>query len=215
MNGTDDDMAFIVAARINADVGAGAYSATYTQMAVTVTQTGSTTSIFGTWSELYIGGSGITAVMNANGAGVWGHIEASGTSITFGGGASYHAGLVGTLLSTASATVIQAGSYLSGCHVDTNVATSGFSNSGVYAAFSCVTGAGKQAWEHGLYIDGAESVIGVASASAYEDGVKIVDGEAGDAGVSGKVGYDALAKFMIGGTTYYIALFDADSVTGE
>ena len=59
-------------------------------------------------------------------------------------------------------------------------------------------------------------VIGVTHAgSGVDNGVEIVDGEAGDTGASGKVGYDALMKVDIGGTTYYIALFDAGSVTGE
>jgi len=59
-------------------------------------------------------------------------------------------------------------------------------------------------------------VLGVAhSGSGVDNGVEIVDGEAGDAGSSGKVGYDALMKVDVGGTAYYIALFDAGSVTGE
>jgi len=59
-------------------------------------------------------------------------------------------------------------------------------------------------------------VIGVTHAgSGVHNGVEIVDGLAGDTGDEGKVGYDALMKVDIGGTAYYIALFDAGSVTGE
>ncbi|MFH1500117.1 MAG: hypothetical protein ABII82_20105, partial [Verrucomicrobiota bacterium] len=50
LNGTDDDMALIAAARINANI-AGAYSAGYNQLAITITQTGDI-SAFGSWNEL-------------------------------------------------------------------------------------------------------------------------------------------------------------------
>ena len=70
-------------------------------------------------------------------------------------------------------------------------------------------------WGFAIAIDGADNVFRFNTGTAYEDGVKVVDGEAGDAGVSAKVGYDALARCYIGSTAYYIALFDAGSVTGE
>lgn len=212
LDGNGDNMVSITAGRINAAVASGAYAASYNQLANTITQTNNV-SIFAGWDELYLTGG--TIVMPANAAARWANLEMSGTSITLSGGIGYHAALVGTVISSATALVIPSGGILAGCHVDSNVATSGFSNSGIFAAFSANTGSGKQNWEHALYINGADSVLAFASGSAYEDGVKITDGDAGDTGSAGKVGFDALMKCYIGATIYYIAMYDADSVTGE
>lgn len=70
-----------------------------------------------------------------------------------------------------------------------------------------VTNTGAGEWDY---------VLGVTHAgTGVHNGVEIIDGLAGDTGAEGKVGYDALMKIDIGGTAYYIALFDAGSVTGE
>ena len=80
-----------------------------------------------------------------------------------------------------------------------------------YAA--CATSTGN--WTYLLAADNVDNLLYVATGTAYECGVKVTDGAAGDTGSEGKVGFDALARIYIGSTAYYIALFDADSVTGE
>jgi len=70
-------------------------------------------------------------------------------------------------------------------------------------------------WTYWGAINNASNAFYIPAASAYEHGVKIVDGLAGDAGSEGTVGYDALMRCVIGATAYYIPMFDAASVTNE
>lgn len=84
-----------------------------------------------------------------------------------------------------------------------------------YAGVAGDNEAATRRWPVALHLSGCDAVIRAETASGYEDGMKIADGVAGDTGSEGTVGFDALMKCLIGGTAYYIALFDADSVTGE
>lgn len=211
LNGTDDDMVLISAGRINAAVASGAYAASYNQLAVTITQTNNV-SVFGSWSELYITGD---VSLASNGGAVWGNLEMAdaGGAITLPGGIGYHAALVGTVLGSDGVS-LTSGGILAGAHLDSNLNASATIN-GIFAAVSVNTGAGSKNWAHAMYINGADNVFGFGSGTAYEDGVKVTDGAAGDTGSEGTVGFDALARIYIGSTAYYIALFDAASVTGE
>ena len=210
LDGTDPDSVLQAGAQIVATLAAAScYSATYSQMAVTKTQN-IDVSAYGSWNELYVTGGTIVLTGSGNYAGCWGHLEISGTVTTPTDG--HMSGLMGSVITPATFTNE---GIIAGCYVDSKI-TTGLTNNGTTAHFAgvAIPGEGINP-EFGIYFNGCDAVIGVASGTAYEDGVKVADGEAGDEGVSGKVGFDALAKFYVGDVVYYIALFDADSVTGE
>ena len=210
LNGTDPDMVFQVAGRINAALGSGAYAAAYHQLACTAAQTGNV-SVFANWNELYF--TGTTALGTGNAGAVWGHIEIAGTFTGPASTSSYMGSVVGTLMSDA-ATVTNTG--IMGAFVADSVLTSGFTNNGKIAAFVAHVNAShptRANWPMALYVDGCDVVIGFGSGTDYEDGVKITSTVAGE--TSHDVNADGLLKLDVGGTAYYIPIFTAAKVTNE
>jgi hypothetical protein len=207
LDGTDPDMVFQVAGMIDGTLGAAAYAAAYTQLAITATQSANV-SAFASWNELYITGGTIDLSGSSNYAGCWGHVEIAGT-VTTPGGIGHVSGLWGTIVSPSTLTNA---AVLAGCVVTSDI-TTGLTNNGVMAGYACLTDSGKQSWEHALYIDGADTVIGVASGTNYEDGIKITSTVAGES--SHDVNADGLLKIDVGGTSYYIPIFGAAKVTNE
>lgn len=210
LNGTDDDMVLIAAGRINAALGAGAYAASYNQLACTAAQTGNVSS-FASWNELYF--TGTTAIGTGNAASVWGHIEISGTFVGPVGTSNYMGSVVGSIMSDA-ATVTNTG--IMGAFVADSVLTSGFTNNGKLAAFVAHVNAShptRANWPLAMYIDGADSVFGFGSGTAYEDGVKVTSSVFGDS--THDLNADAILRCYIGATAYYIPMCAAAKVTNE
>ena len=199
--GTDDDMAFITAARINSVLSTGAYAANYNQLACTAAQTGNV-SQFCSWNELYF--TGTTALGTGNAASVWGHIEISGTFTGPASTSNYMGSFVGTVMSDA-ATVTNAG--IMGAFVADSLLTSGFTNTGVIAAFVAHVNAShatRASWPIGLYMDGVDAAFGFGSATNYEDGIKV--------SVATPEGNTTHAiKILIGATPGYIPVYAAES----
>jgi len=128
LSGTDPDMVFQVAGRINAALATGAYAAAYNQLACTAAQTGDV-SVFANWNELYFTG---TTALGSNAGAVWGHIEISGTFTGPASTSNYMGAVVGTIMSDAD-TVTNTG--IMGEFVADSILTSGFTNNGKIAAF--------------------------------------------------------------------------------
>jgi len=117
---------------------------------------------------------------------------------------AYRYGTAGVMARIGGGAAITASTPIAGFSAVLNSADALASGSSVAYA---VTNTATAEWDY---------VLGVTHVgSGAHNGVEIVDGLAGDTGDQGKVGYDALMKVDVGGTTYYIALFDAASVTGE
>lgn len=150
-------MAFVSAARINAAADAGAYAASYSQMAVTATQTNNV-STFASWSELYFTG---TTATNGNNAAVWAHVEVADTFTGPGSTSTYLGSVVGSLLSPATLT----NTGIMGAFIADSVMTSGYTNNGTIAAFIAHVNAShptKAAWPYGLWIqDSGTSTAGI------------------------------------------------------
>lgn len=151
-------------------------------------------------------------------AGVDGYLEIASTS-DFGLNSADHAACAirARVEAKGNVSIETAGSFLAGVYAELNTGAGiTITQTGELAAFVAITTDQKaDAWGSVIYVDGADNVFKFASGTAYEDGVKVVDGEAGDAGVEGLVGYDALMRCYIGATAYYIPMFDAGSVTNE
>lgn len=204
--GVDPDQVLQAHGYISAAAAAGAYAGAYNTLTITATQTNDV-SAFATWSELYLTGD---ISLKSNHAAVWGNLEMAdaGGTLTLPGGTGYTAALVGTVIAPDGLT-LTAGGILAGCHVDSLVNSSATIN-GILAAFSANTGSGNKNWEYGLYVNGADYLFGLASASAYEDGAKI-------GSMSGIPDTTAagVIRFKIGATAYYIPFHAAGDFTGE
>jgi len=210
LTGTDPDMVFEVAARINSVLDAGAYAAEYNQLACTAAQTGNV-STFASWNELYF--TGTTAIGIGNAASVWGHIEISGTFTGPASTSNYMGSIVGTIMSDAN-TVTNAG--IMGAFIADSLLTTGFTNNGKIAGLVVHVNDShptRANWPLAIYIDGADAVLGFGSGSAYEDGVLVsaITNVGGDAGHSA----DGVMKVYVGATAYYIPIYAAGSLVGE
>lgn len=144
---------------------AGVYACEYEQLAITKTQdTGS--SFFASWNELYITGGTIVLTSSDHYAGIWGHLEISGTVTT---GTGFYSGGHFSVI-TPSTFTIASGARLAGCHVDMKLA-SGYSNSGIVAAFYAEKGAEEFATiPYGLYLEEDSFTTGIYSGAQVKIG---------------------------------------------
>ena len=210
LTGTDPDMVLQANGKITSALATGAYAASYNSLACTAAQTGNV-STFASWNELYF--TGTTAIGTGNAGAVWGHIEISGTFTGPASTSNYMGSVIGTLMSDA-ATVTNTG--IMGAFIADSVLTSGFTNNGKIAAFVAHVNASHSTranWPLAIYVDGADSVLGFGSGTAYEDGVKITSTVFGEA--SHDLNADAILRCYIGSTAYYIPMVAAGKVTNE
>jgi len=167
IDGTGWDWATQTVAHVDSGALATACAASYNALTVTPASHSTASSFFGTWTELYLQATQDFANA-ANCAAVWGQIEAGATVTTTDVANCFTA--AGYFNMIAGATfVIDAAHVVNGVRVQSEVATSGFSNSGRFAAFECLTKSGSQAWDYGLYVAGAEIGVGVALALTAGD----------------------------------------------
>jgi hypothetical protein len=143
---------------------------------------------------------------------VFGYLEIAGDSTLAGQVAAVEA-----TIESAGDVTVSAGGEMYGVASRINFASGkSITSTGWSAAyFAGTTGGAADLWDSALHLDGVDNLFSCESSTAYEDSVKVADGVAGDTGSEGKVGFDALARVDVAGTAYYIALFDAGSVTSE
>ena len=156
ITGDGYDWAFQANAKVTTDISGTAVAGGYHSLAVTVTQTAST-SVFGTWTELVFSNS-VDYSAADNVAAQWAHLE-GGTSVSAPATAGdFMAGiytdvLMGTTFTTGADSVVN------GVRVKGDIATGSISHAGRLAAFECLTGSSKQPWDYGLYV--ANSTTGI------------------------------------------------------
>ena len=195
---------------ITSALSTGAYAASYNTLTCTAAQTGNV-SQFASWNELYF--TGTTAIGTGNAGAVWGHIEISGAFTGPASTSTYLGSVIGTLMSDAT-TVTNTG--IMGAFIADSLLTSGFTNDGKIAAFVAHVNAShptRANWPLAIYVDGADSVFGFGSGTAYEDGVKITSTVFGN--TDHDLNADAILRCYIGSTAYYIPMVAAGKVTNE
>jgi len=152
IDGAGWDWASQTIARVNAALTGTAVASAYHALTVTVSQTGST-SMFGTWTELYLSNSvDLTGADNV--AATWGQIEA-GTGVTLSDTGCFTAGGYFNVIAGATLTVA-AGHSVNGVRAQIEVAA--ITNNGTTAAFECLKNGGVN-WEYGLYIADTDTDI--------------------------------------------------------
>jgi len=174
--------------RVNANLNSTAAAAAYLGMTVTASQT-TTNSVFGLWSELYIAGATVDLTGSSNYASVWGNLEITSTTGTSTDSVDFMAGVHASITTPANYT--NATSFC-GFHADSNVSSSGITNTGRFSAFECKKVGSTRAWDYGLYAAnttygiyiGAPATAGIvmpggASYNPIHIGTKSDDADAG------------------------------------
>ena len=147
-------------------------------------------------------------------AAVEGYNELMTTNKAKSGG--YIVGVSSVTEVSAGTFTIESGGICAGFHAKlTGSGTATQDATGILTAIYINEDVSTGTWGFAIAIDGADNVFRFNTGTAYEDGVKVTNGLAGDGGVEGKVGFDALMRCYIGATAYYVAMYDAGSVTGE
>jgi len=167
IDGTGWDWVTQTVGVVNSGALATACAAAYHALTVAPASHSTASSFFGTWTELYL--QATQDMSNANNvAAVWGQIEAGATVTTTDVSDCFLAAGYFNLISGAT-FVIQSGIAVNGVRVQSEVATSGFSNSGRFAAFEALKKSGCQDWEYGLYLADAGTAIDTGTCAIVLD----------------------------------------------
>jgi len=165
IDGTGYDWVTQTVGHVDAGNLATAIAASYNAMTVTVNQT-TTTSVFGTWTELYIKNS-VALTGSSNYSAVWGQVEC-GTTVT-GPDQSDGDFMAAGYFNFIAGSTFTTGSYVNGVRIQSEVSNTSYTKttSTWMAGLEILTKSGSyQNWTYGVYISGADTGIMFGNAFA-------------------------------------------------